>query len=48
LICEEETAVAVSPVGTEGGVVSGAAWVVVLAALDCAERLPAASKAATV
>src|SRR5882762_8460332 len=33
---------------TVGGVVSGAAGVVALAGLDCAERLPAASKAATV
>ena len=32
---------------TVGGVVSGAAWVVALAGLDRAERLPAASKAAT-
>src|SRR5436190_653872 len=35
------------PVLTEGGVVSGAAGVVALAGPDCAERLPAASKAAT-
>src|SRR2546428_132329 len=33
---------------TVGGVVSGGAGVVALAGLDCAERLPAASKAATV
>ena len=32
---------------TAGGVVSGAAGVVALAGLDCAERLPAGSKAAT-
>ena len=32
---------------TVGGVVSAAAGVVALAGLDCAERLPAASKAAT-
>src|SRR2546426_4057892 len=31
---------------TVGGVVSGGAGVVALAGLDCAERLPAASKAA--
>src|SRR5205807_1799558 len=33
---------------TVGGVVSGGAWVVALAELDCAERLPAATEAATV
>jgi hypothetical protein len=47
LICVEEAAVAVNPVGTDGAVVSAVASVVALAAVDCAEILPAASYAAT-
>jgi len=39
---------AVKPVGTEGGVVSGTAFVVALTAVEAAETLPAASVALTV
>ena len=43
----DETAVAVRPVGTDGGIVSAdGACVVALALDDCAEVFPAASKAA--
>jgi len=48
LICEEDAAAAVRPPGTEGAVVSAAAWVVALAEADCAEAFPAASSARTV
>ena len=43
LICEVETAVAESPVGTVGAVVSVEDSVVAEAAVDCAELFPAAS-----
>ena len=49
LICDEETAVAVSPVGMVGSVVSvETAWVVADAEADCTELYPAASYADTV
>jgi len=48
LIWEAETAFAVRPLGVEGAVVSGGAGVVTDTGADCAEALPAASRAATV
>ena len=48
LIWDDETALAVRPVGVEGGVVSEAAGVLALAAVDWAEAFPAASMATTV
>jgi hypothetical protein len=48
LIWVGETAVAVTPVGTEGAMVSGGGGVVTDTAADCAEALPAASTAETV
>jgi hypothetical protein len=47
LICEEDAAVAVSPAGLEGAVLSGAAAVVTDTGEDCADALPAASTADT-
>jgi len=48
LICEDEAAEALSPLGIDGAVVSGAAGVVALAAADWPEAFPAASIAWTV
>ena len=49
LICEEDTAVAVNPVGVDGAVVSPTgACVVALADEDGEEMFPAASRARTV
>ena len=48
MICEEDAAVAVSPAGVEGAVVSGAGGVAAMADDDGAEIFPAASKARTV
>ena len=47
LIWVLEVAEAVNPVGTEGGVVSRAAFVVALAMAEAIDTLPAASKAET-
>jgi hypothetical protein len=48
LICDEEATVVATFVGTDGGVVSGAASVVAVTGFDSAELVPAASYAETV
>jgi hypothetical protein len=47
LICDEDTAVAATPIGVDGAVVSGVACVVALADDDGEDMFPAASRALT-
>jgi hypothetical protein len=48
LICEEDAAVAVSPVGIDGEVVSGASFVLPGAGFECPDFLPFAPTASIV